>query len=111
MKNYRLLTTIFLIIFLTSGFFHLFKESHSGIKDIEKENEALTIVLPDAQSFSKKSGIFPYYKAYKTSARTDSDLVGFAFMTTDIVPEILGYAGPIKMLIGMTPQGNITKVS
>ena len=110
MKNYRFLTIVFLVIFLAGGAFHLLKESRSKIKDIEKENGALTIVLPGAQSFSKKSGTFPYYKAYKTSARTDRDLVGFAFVTTDIVPEILGYAGPIKVLVAMTPQGNITKV-
>ena len=109
MKNYRLLTIVFLVIFLAGGAFHRLKESRLGTKDIEQENEALAIVLPDAQSFSKKSGIFPYYKAYKTSAQTDRDLVGFAFVTTDIVPEILGYAGPIKILVGMTPKGNITK--
>ena len=110
MKDYRLLTIAFLTIFLAGGFFHHFRESRTKIKTIKQEHETLAIVLPGAQSFSKKTGTFPYYEAYKTSAQTDRDLIGFAFTTTDIVPEILGYAGPIRMLIGMNLQGNITKV-
>lgn len=110
MKKYRLLTTIFLIAFIGGGYFHFLRKQQSKIRDIEKEAAALSIVLPGAQSFSKKSGTPPHYKAYKTSAQTDLDLVGIAFSTTDIAPEITGYAGPINMLIGMDPQGAITKV-
>jgi len=109
MKNYRLLTIIFLVTFIGGGFFHFLRERRSQAKDIQKEQAALTIVLPDAQSFSEKESAPPHYKAYKTSAQTDQDLSGLAFMTTDITPEIRGYAGPIKMLIGMTPKGAITK--
>ncbi len=110
MKNYRLLTIIFIIIFVIGGVFHFLKKSRPVIMGTEKETETLQTVLPKAQSFLKRPGPFPYYKAYKTSAHTDRDLVGFAFLTTDIAPEILGYAGPIKILVGMTPQGSITKV-
>ena len=116
MKKYRLLTTIFLILFLAGGSFHFFKESRQGIKDLAERHKDLRTVLPDARSFSdvqdfsKTSGVFPYYKAYRSSAQTDDDLVGYAFFTTDIVPEILGYAGPIELLIGIDPRGRITKV-
>ncbi len=110
MKNYRLLTIAFIVLFVGGGIFHFLRESRSQTADAGKETEALRVVLPEAQSFLKRTDPSPYYKAYKTSAQTESDLVGFAFLTTDVAPEILGYAGPIKILVGMTPRGNITKV-
>jgi len=109
MKKYRFLTAAFLIIFIGGGCFHSLRELRSKATDIQKETEALTVVLPDAQNFSKKDGAPLHYKAYKTSAQTTRDLAGLAFMTTDITPEIRGYAGPIKILVGMTPEGSIAK--
>ncbi len=110
MNKYRFLTIIFLIVFIGGGCFHFFREFTVKARDLLKEAEALTVVLPDAQNFSEKSGTLPHYKAYTTSAQTDLDLNGVAVMTADIAPEIRGYAGPIKMLVGLTPQGDITKV-
>ncbi|MBN1870797.1 MAG: FMN-binding protein [Candidatus Omnitrophica bacterium] len=109
MKNYRLLTIVFVMIFIAGGVLHFRKESGRATKETVKE-ESLKAVLPGARSFSKETGEFPYYKGYKTTAQTDTDLVGFAFFSADIVPEITGYAGPIPMAIGMSPEGKITKV-
>jgi len=111
MKNYRLLTIIFVILFLSGGAYHYRRESRAKVEDTASEVEALHVVLPEAQSFKKEtSEAFPYFKGYRTSAQTDADLIGFAFLTTDVAPEVVGYAGPIEMLVGMTPRGTVTKV-
>jgi Na+-translocating ferredoxin:NAD+ oxidoreductase RnfG subunit len=36
--------------------------------------------------------------------------VGFAYWTTDIVPNEVGYHGAIRMLVGLTPTGRIAGI-
>jgi NosR/NirI family transcriptional regulator, nitrous oxide reductase regulator len=64
-------------------------------------------VVPGADGFSVRKGRPPYVEAYRGtgSART---LVGYAFLSTDIV-DMPGYSGkPIVTLIGMDKAGRIT---
>ena len=64
-------------------------------------------VVPGAQSFSPRQGRPPYVEAYRGvgAART---LVGYVFLSTDIV-DMPGYSGkPIVTLIGMDTRGRIT---
>ncbi len=51
--------------------------------------------------FSEKKGIPPHYES-------ESGVV--AFNTYDIVPSIRGYAGPIKLLLVLNKDGNITGI-
>ncbi|HQP10499.1 MAG TPA: hypothetical protein PKV41_03870, partial [Candidatus Omnitrophota bacterium] len=88
MKRYRLLTAIFLLLFIGGGIFNFARRSPSAPQDTEREPEALRAILPEARSFLKRSDPFPYYKAFKTTAQTERDLVGFVFSNTDIVLEI-----------------------
>ena len=72
-------------------------------------------VMPGADSFSVRTGKPPYVEAYQSkpggsdgkSART---LIGYVFLSTDIV-DIPAYSGkPVVTLIGMDTQGIITGV-
>lgn len=64
-------------------------------------------VVPQADSFSERMGNPPYVEAYKSDANR-KQLIGYAFLSTDVV-DIPGYSGkPIVTLIGMDTAGIIT---
>jgi len=64
-------------------------------------------VLPGADGFSHRIGSPAYVEAYKTTAGSQS-LLGYVFLSTDIV-DIPGYSGkPVVTLIGMDTRGVIT---
>jgi NosR/NirI family transcriptional regulator, nitrous oxide reductase regulator len=66
-------------------------------------------VVPGAESFSPRKGHPPYVEAYQ-GAGTARKLVGYAFLSTDIV-DMPGYSGkPIVTLIGMDTHGRITGI-
>ncbi len=65
-------------------------------------------VLPEADSFSPRKGKPAYVEAYKNGPT--GELIGYVFLSTDIV-DIPAYSGkPIVTLIGMNTQGIITGV-
>lgn len=109
MKRYRLITIVFLVTFIGGAVFNFVRNSRSD--DTQKELEARQSVLPAAERFSKKQGSPPHYKAFRHNASTGKDeLVGLAFLTTDVVPKIRGYAGPIKLMVGTDTKGTIQGV-
>lgn len=64
-------------------------------------------VMPGADSFSPRKGQPPYVEAYSTVAG-QKKLLGYVFLSTDIV-DTPGYSGkPIVTLIGMDAKGYIT---
>lgn len=64
-------------------------------------------VIPEANSFSDRMGKPSYVEAYKTVA-DGKKLVGYVFLSTDIV-DIPAYSGkPVVTLIGMDITGHIT---
>jgi NosR/NirI family nitrous oxide reductase transcriptional regulator len=66
-------------------------------------------VLPEADSYSKRIGNPPYVEAYKTTAAGKS-LVGYVFLSTDVV-SIPAYSGkPLVTLVGMDARGRIQGV-
>ncbi|MGQ9629555.1 MAG: FMN-binding protein [bacterium] len=71
-------------------------------KEIDIE-EHLKAIAPEAQSFVRIRGQPPYYKALDG----DGNTIGLLFLTTDVVPEERGYAGPIKILVGIDAKGKI----
>lgn len=63
-------------------------------------------IMPGADSFSPRMGRPPYVEAYRTTAGQHA-LIGYVFLSTDIV-DIPGYSGkPIVTLIGMDTSGII----
>jgi len=110
MNRYRLFTAIFLIIFFGGGGIHVFRERQSRAGELQKETAALPSVLKGAAAFSPKQDNPPHYKGYTASTLTQENLDGVAFVTIDITPDIRGYAGPIKALVGVDIDGRIRKV-
>lgn len=64
-------------------------------------------VLPGADSFSERKGRPPYVEAYR-NADGKKELLGYVFLSTDIV-DIPAYSGkPVVTLIGMDTKGRFT---
>jgi transcriptional regulator of nitric oxide reductase len=74
----------------------------------EEDQRVFRRILQGAETFSKKTGDVPHYKAMAVDPATKKNVqVGFIFVTTDIEPDEYAYAGPIKVLVGMTTGGDI----
>ena len=68
-------------------------------------------LFPNAATFSAKSGTPAHYKAFgPAAAGKEGELLGLAYWTTELEPLERGFDGPIKMLVGMNPAGEITGV-
>ena len=77
----------------------------------EEDIALLKRVMPDADSFSEKSGEPPVYRAYVGSEQEgDRELVGYLFETPDYPPEEIGYAAPIEVLVGMDLEGILSGI-
>ena len=62
-------------------------------------------VMPGADRFDRAEGDPPVRRAYR-----GEELLGYVFLTSDLPPETDGYSGPIRTLVGMTPDGLLTGV-
>ena len=68
-------------------------------------------LFPSAATFSAKAGTPAHYKAFgPAAAGKEGELLGLAYWTTELEPLERGFDGPIKMLVGMNPAGEITGV-
>jgi NosR/NirI family nitrous oxide reductase transcriptional regulator len=63
-------------------------------------------LFPTAATFSAKEGEPPHFKAFDQRQK----ITGYAFWTTELEPLERGYDGPIKILVGMDPNGVLTGV-
>jgi len=72
---------------------------------------AFPAVMPDADAFVPAAGDLPYHLAYaEDPAGGGRRLVGFIFLTQEVVPDEVAYASRIETLVGMTADGVITGV-
>jgi transcriptional regulator of nitric oxide reductase len=68
-------------------------------------------LFPNAATFSPKTGTPAHYKALGPGAGgKEGEVLGLAFWTTELEPLERGFDGPIKMLVGLNPAGEITGV-
>ena len=69
-------------------------------------------LFPAAAAFTPRGTVDPlYFSAFDAEPATSrARPIGYAFWTTDLVPEQLGYHGHIHMLIGMDTAGRLTGV-
>jgi transcriptional regulator of nitric oxide reductase len=69
-------------------------------------------LFPTAAAFSAPGGNPPHVTVYRTDPRSDPGAppMGFAFWTTDLVPNERGYHGPIRILVGMDMAGILAGV-
>jgi transcriptional regulator of nitric oxide reductase len=77
-----------------------------------KPDAHLKKLFPNAAAFSKLEGTPLHYTAYAADPQTNPSAapLGFAFWTTDMVPNEHGYHGPIHILVAMNMSGIITGV-
>lgn len=92
--------TIVLLAIIAAG---VMAEQKRDGRSLEQQ---LRTLFPSAASFSPKTGEPPHYKAFDQR----QSVTGFAFWTTELEPLERGYDGPIKMLVGLDPQGTITGI-
>lgn len=73
---------------------------------------ALRQWFPNATAVSPSEGTPPHITISGPPARPGGPptVLGFAYWTTDLVPNEVGYHGPIRMLVGLTPTGRITGI-
>jgi NosR/NirI family nitrous oxide reductase transcriptional regulator len=68
-------------------------------------------VVPGAERFSDRQGSPPVFEAYRTDPSSGQEtLLGYAFVTSDMPPEQMGFNGPIEALVGMDRAGVLTGV-
>lgn len=77
-----------------------------------KPDAALKQLFPQAVAFSPLTGTPLHYTAYAADPGKNPNQtpLGYAFWTTDMVPNEHGYHGAIHLLVGLTLQGVITGV-
>jgi transcriptional regulator of nitric oxide reductase len=77
-----------------------------------KPDAHLKKLFPQAVAFSPLEGTPLHFKAYGVDPKTrpDAPPIGYAFWTTDIVPQERGYHGAIHFLVGLDLTGIITGV-
>ena len=81
-----------------------------GVDDLPFPRTFLEDVLPDAASFEIREGDPRVIVGYAAGARDEDAVVGYAFLTSDVPPQELGYNGPIEVLVGMDRDGTLTGV-
>ena len=67
-------------------------------------------LFPNAAAFSPLGGEPLHYTAYGVDPKANPSAppIGYAFWTTDMVPDEHGYHGPIHILVGLDLKGTIT---
>jgi NosR/NirI family transcriptional regulator, nitrous oxide reductase regulator len=67
-------------------------------------------LFPAAAAFSPLTGVPLHFTAYPTDPQANPNVrpLGYAFWTTDLVPQEHGYHGPIHILVGLDMAGTIT---
>lgn len=78
---------------------------------VPDERRYLPAVFPDAIGFSEKGGSPPHYTPYTLGPGKERAALGAVVRSDDLVPDIRGYAGPVPVLVGLTPAGKITGVA
>jgi NosR/NirI family nitrous oxide reductase transcriptional regulator len=78
----------------------------AGAQDVGSVRPSLLEeVMPTADRFDRPDGDPPVRRAY-----AGDELIGYVFLTSDVPPEVDGYSGPIRVLVGLSLDGTITGV-
>lgn len=83
----------------------------AGAAQFDFDPALLPEVVPGATRFGERVGEPPVFEAYGADPATGAEtLVGYAFVTADIPPEVQGYTAPITVLVGMDLAGTVTGI-
>ncbi len=96
------------------------QEGSSAAPGKDKETipvDQLRDLFPQASSFNRSESekYAPYYYTASRKIRQEdrsfrSEILGFVAKTTRIAPEVMGYHGPIDILLALGPNGRIEKL-
>jgi len=108
LKNMTLCLLVICLVCSTllAGVYALTKSAIDTAND-KKLGEAISAVLPDFDSMSLPETVsvegkdYPYYTAYY-----GDDVVGYA-----ITSSVVGFGGPLTLLVGVTPEGIVYNTS
>lgn len=108
-KHKKVFIVAFLGVLLGGLFYHT---NQTRLKNEQKENSSSCpechSVIPLATIFLRHNEFPVHYKAYKISPiNGKQQQVGIVYFTKDIVPSIVGYNGPINMIVGVDTKGTI----
>lgn len=103
MKPLRLFTIIFLIL-ICSGILRSIAQQKTSLIQTELRHEDLLQIFPEAHSFQNISDSQVY-----EALNVRKDTIGYIVPTRNLATGISGYGGPIHLLIGVTPLGDIKK--
>jgi transcriptional regulator of nitric oxide reductase len=82
--------------------------NNSYVPDVQS---ILPIIMPSAVRFTGPEGEPKIYRGYGPDPVTGKEtLLGYAFLTSDLPPEEIGYSGPITVLVGMDLTGRLTGI-
>ena len=80
-------------------------------EDQELQTDLESIFRAATQLSARRSNEPPHFKVFGIPpGASEPTLVGFAFWTTELEPLERGYEGPIRVLVGMDPQGLLAGV-
>jgi len=84
----------------------------SSAQDASEEWLALLErVMPEGDRFTDRQGQPSVFEAYRVDPSTGQEtLAGYAFLTSDLPPEQMGFNGPIEVLVGMDLGGVLTGI-
>lgn len=109
MRKYGLLTILFVALFAGGGLVNMIRRNLSD--EITKRAQIRKEIFPQAEIFEGFSQPVAHDKAYQsTDAKASNALTGVTYVTTDIVPDIHGYAGPLHTMIGLDTEGRIAGI-
>jgi len=106
-KKYPVILLIVVLSFIASSLFYHLNPAISAPDTAQdklttEQEQHIKSIFPEAEEITQHKGEKPHFKIYN-----DTSLIGIAFYTNDIVPDVSGYAGPIQMLVGLTSAGEL----
>jgi Na+-translocating ferredoxin:NAD+ oxidoreductase RnfG subunit len=108
MSSHRMRRASFVVTLLLAALVPAWAEGQARTSPTQAQLQA---VVPWASRFSEKRGRPPVFEAYAADGEAGREqLVAYAFLTSDLPPEMTGYSGPIEALVGVDLDGVLTGV-
>ncbi len=106
--RYKFFSVILLVILAAGMAAHLPSRTQPSLPASSQEMQYARGLFPGEEDITPVTAFPPHLKVY-TAPRNPGEkkLIGYAFRTTALAPDIQGYAGPIDLLIGIDVQGTI----
>ncbi|MFA5260225.1 MAG: 4Fe-4S binding protein [Candidatus Omnitrophota bacterium] len=109
--KYKFFSVLFLLVLVAGMATHLPSRFRPPARDAREELSYARNLFPGAEDIVPVNTFPPHLKIYSASSGSKGQpLLGYAFRTTALAPEIKGYAGPVDLLVGMDTLGTIVGI-